>query len=551
MSDEGDEREAEEEQEEYEHEYFAPDVIQALQNGPTTYLVGGTSPLKTISAALKEVTVKNPNVMAWHKKLMQEIIDDECTLKDKGKGWPVFATRTEIYVAPGTYKETVSLTDVEAHRGVHIIGLGDPSKTVVEGVLKLGVCDAVVTNITFTAPEEGERACPATVVAECVQGHGVQVDVSNCVFKGGRNVAKFFAWAEPRFIGCKFLGAASTVASIYCFPQSRPSILGGTAVLKDTEFRLPTKTGGAPSLTDKAVGTVGSHELVLLNGFDQGGDETKFAKVVWRGQQGFVLKKDLKYEGSVPTAVTGTAEKGSVGVFGDDTLLELTDAHITSVETGIFLKEACREGGCQHGRWEKRAQAVVKACVVEKVEGSGMYLSDGCAAAIREVRVRDCKHYTLLVGGRQETECEVGKMLAQRETAMLRGDLLLPESTSPRARLTTCLQKLAELGVKIDEAPRFYEGVRYTAATRAYVNKSGDSRSWPPPPAAPLVRDSVLNGAVKIQNGAHPSFFDTLVVGTVGTVRQEAEGFALTGVKYVGEEPRLKKGKRDEDEDEG
>eukprot|EP00756_Hemistasia_phaeocysticola_P061716 Hpha_TRINITY_DN5144_c0_g1::TRINITY_DN5144_c0_g1_i1::g.192975::m.192975 len=554
MSDEGDrEGEGEEEQEEYEFEYTPPEVIQALQNGPQTYLVGGSSPLATITAALTEISANHPKVMAWHKTLIQQITDEECTLKDKGKAWPHFATKTEIYVAPGTYDESVALTDTEAHRGVHIIGQGDPSKTVVTGGLRLGVCEAVISNMTFVAPEkqEGDRP-PTAVVAECVKGRGVQVDVYNCVFKGGRNVAEFFPWTEPKFIGCKFLGAAAkTVASIYCFPQSRATVVGATAVLKETQFRPPPKAGGPPSLTDAHVGVVESHEVVLLSGFEAGGDETKWAKVQWRGQTGYVLKKDLKYESTIPTTITGNGGKGSVGVFGDDTLLEVCDANISSVETGVYLKEACREGGNKHQRWAGRAQALIKACVVEKVEGAGVYLSDGCSAAVREVRVRDCKHYALLVGGRRDPEGEVEEMLAQRETAMLRGDQLLPESTSPRARLVSYAQKITDDGIKIDEASRFYEGVRYSTATRAFAAKSGAQHSWPPPPCTPLIRDSVLNGPVKIQKGALPSFFDTLVVGSAGAVRQESEGFALTGVKYVGEEPKQKKVKRDEDEDEG
>eukprot|EP01065_Artemidia_motanka_P003263 TRINITY_DN11562_c0_g1_i1.p1 TRINITY_DN11562_c0_g1~~TRINITY_DN11562_c0_g1_i1.p1 ORF type:complete len:585 (+),score=158.55 TRINITY_DN11562_c0_g1_i1:64-1755(+) len=563
MSDDGDRDEAEEEEQEEEFEYTPADVLQGMDDGPKTFFVGGFSQLQSLSSTLARVTAEHVQLQNWHKNLVSSILDDECTLRDK-RAWPPLAHRKLIIVKEGQYDEKLTLADNNALRGVCIVGDGDPSKVVVKDGLHLAVCEATVSGITFVAgtPTESGKSCALHVSCsdDGGQRHGVLADVVNCTFKGGRTVAEFLPWTEPRITGCRFIGAKAdagvpaTVSTVYCYAQSRPRFRNGTAVLQACPFRV-SKGDKVPSATDRPVATVPAGTLVHVEKHETGPDETKWSRVRWLDRDGFVPKKALRYEAPTPCAVHGTGAPGTVGIFADDALCEVHGAHIAGHETGAYLREPCKEGGNRHLRWSGKAQALLHSCVVEDISGSGVYCSDGCRAALRNTRVRRCAHYTLLVAASSATQSQFSELCTQREAALLRGDALLPEESSPRNRLNDLNAKLSEEGVRLEDAGRYYEGVRYRPGNRTWTcERQATQGSWLPPATSPLVRNNVLVGAVKVQSGAAPSFFDNVVVkgaDPMDGVHQGTPSFAVTGIRYVSEEPKIRRGKRDEDEEEG
>eukprot|EP01062_Namystynia_karyoxenos_P074391 TRINITY_DN71272_c0_g1_i1.p1 TRINITY_DN71272_c0_g1~~TRINITY_DN71272_c0_g1_i1.p1 ORF type:complete len:556 (+),score=194.41 TRINITY_DN71272_c0_g1_i1:88-1755(+) len=555
MSEEG-EPEEHEEQEEYEFDYVPDDVIKALEDGPKSYLVGGVSKLQTVGEALQRVQSDHDRLLSWNKALVQSIVDEECTLKDKGRGWPALAHRKLVLVAEGEYDERLELTDNEAFRGLRIIGDAEPSKVVIKQGLTLGVCEATICGMSFNgAPGDGTAA----LRVQCQERHGVRADVVNCTFRGGRRVAEFHPWVEPCVTACRFIGtegessAEETGAVVYCHAQSRPQLRSGLSVLQQCPFRLAkADQKEPPSQEEKPSAQIPAGDVVYLDRHEVGGDEFKWSKVRWQDRDGYVPKQSLRYEAPTPCTITGTGEPGSVGLVVDDSLCEVRGVHITKCQTGCFLKEACKEGGNTHKRWRGCAQALLDGCLVENISGSGIYCTEGCRAAIRNCRVRKTGHYSLLVAASPAPSGKVAELCAQRESALLRGDLLLPESSSPRARLDEIANKFSADGVRIDNAQRFYDGVRYRKATREYTSREG-AGTWPPPETRPLLRGNILLGPVKVQAGAHPSFFDNVVLqsDTAAGVCQEQESFAVTGIRYVAEEPKVRRVKRDDEEEEG
>lgn len=547
-----------------EWEYAAEDAIRALDDGPKTYIVGGFSSQTSVQGALNKMAEDHERLENWSKMLKQWIdgdLDTECTLRNGGKDWPALADQKLILVMPGEYNERVSLTNNEKNGGVYLIGDGDASAIVISQGLEVGVCDGIVAGMTFGAPAGGS----ALTVRCASEGTGVHVEITNCHFRGGRNIAEFHPWVEPLITACNFTGAeegdaSGTKVGLYCHAQSRPTLRSGIVANQATQFRkIKNGQKEAPASKDgPKCPTVAAGDAMWLDKHEDGGDGTKWSKVRWRGVDGWVQKRPLRYEALRACAVTGTKKPGTVGVYVDDALCNLHGLHVTGHETGCYMKEVCREAGNNHKSWNGCAHALLDGCVMEDISGNGLYLADGCRAAVQDCRVRNCQHYALLVASSAQPEGNIPLMCAELEAALLRGDGLV-ETKEPR-KWKSCEKPctFAELKTQAEQsgftmAERFYAGDRFSTAKRTWKSKSGESGTWAPPETRPLLRGNVLVGSVKIQTDAFPTFIDNCVVGKGKVAKMDAVlavSSSPTGIKAVSEEPKMKAKKRDEEEEE-
>eukprot|EP01064_Diplonema_japonicum_P009695 TRINITY_DN1715_c0_g1_i2.p1 TRINITY_DN1715_c0_g1~~TRINITY_DN1715_c0_g1_i2.p1 ORF type:complete len:468 (+),score=104.23 TRINITY_DN1715_c0_g1_i2:38-1441(+) len=464
MGEDSDAEDAEVEEEE-EIEDFQEIDVSGMEDGKRSMLLGGVSVQRDIKASLEICK--------------EEGIDT-------------------LIVGEGSYESLVLDTE---RSGLLVIGNGTKEDIVFNGCDVS--CTCYVSGITFNAQEE------SALKVVCTGKLPPRPVFTDCTFSGGKNVVAVHACAEPTLVGCTI--TSSVFSGVYCFPRSAPVLMSSYAVLTPAPFytvKPPPGSEAAPATTLPPATAVR-----LVNEEPAEEDGTKYWRVTTAlGASGYVKMENIDYTEPKHCTVTGGKAVGSVGVFCDDSKAAFNNVVVKGHETGYFLQNKC--GSCS-----------IKNGFVEDITGTGLYLSSGCRAVIKNCRVRKCKHYGLIVGK--------GKTGGGDQISVLCRELENFYYARDGEGYGTLLESLKEQDVTVDMASRTWSN-----------SGTSEQGTWTPAESRPILRDNVFNANVRIDPGTAPSFFGNVIVKPFEATSRNK--FSLNGIEPAADEPKMPILKREE-----
>ena len=510
MGEDSENEEADVEEEEEEAEVFTPIDVSAMPDGEVTCVLGQWSTAASIEDALNNVAELKSSV---------------------------------LIVNEGTYG---ALELNESHEGLVICGSGAAENTVFASVA-VTVQTACIKNVSFVTTSTTD----ASAVISCQNAKCCKVVFTHCRFSGGKNSVEVHAFARPTFVSCSVV--CEQVCGVYCFPRSHPQF-SASCVLLDRAGLMAGKLA-----TDKCLVNIARGETVVLLGYEAAEEDggVPWCRVAYHGAvpvlsaaaasaassaqnaqqvvnryyEGLIRKPLLDYTHMARCTIAGKtadttdatskeeknaqdAQGMAVGVFSDNGSCIVRDTLVEGVQTGFYMKDTCKD-------------SIVENVEVSNVTGTGVYLDEGCRAVVKNSAVRDCSHYALLVSsGPEPASDEVTQLCQMYEECRASCD-------------TVGLQQLTNLfsdrGIQLSENDRQWtDSVSRTTGT------------WRPAATRAIIRNCVLESAVRIGEGTSSSFFGNVVVKPA-TI-DSRQPFKVNGITLVSEAPKKAVLKRDDEE---